>query len=49
MRAYVYWAQTNRNITVDVGSGEQFTTINQALEYLSGFYPMYKKVELQQL
>ena len=31
------------NITVDVGSGEQFTTINQALGYLSGFYPMYKK------
>jgi hypothetical protein len=30
------------NITVDVGSGQTYTTINQALEYLSGFYPMYK-------
>lgn len=31
------------NITVDVGVGQTYTTINQALEYLSGFYPMYKK------
>ena len=31
------------NITVDVGSGQTYTTINQALEYLSGFYPKYKK------
>ena len=31
------------NITVDVGAGQTYTTINQALEYLSGFYPMYKK------
>ena len=31
------------NITVDVGTGQTYTTINQALEYLSGFYPMYKK------
>ena len=31
------------NITVDVGAGQTHTTINQALEYLSGFYPMYKK------
>ena len=31
------------NITVNVGSGQTYTTINQALEYLSGFYPMYKK------
>lgn len=31
------------NITVDVGVGKTYTTINQALEYLSGFYPMYKK------
>ena len=31
------------NITVTVGSGGQFSTINQALGYLSGFYPMYKK------
>ena len=31
------------NITVAVGAGQTYTTINQALEYLSGFYPMYKK------
>lgn len=31
------------NITVDVGAGQTYTTINQALEYLSGFYPIYKK------
>ena len=31
------------NITVNVGAGQTYTTINQALEYLSGFYPMYKK------
>ena len=31
------------NITVNVGAGQIYTTINQALEYLSGFYPMYKK------
>ena len=31
------------NITVDVGAGQTYTTINQALEYLSGFYPMYKQ------
>ncbi len=31
------------NITVNVGDGQTYTTINQALEYLSGFYPMYKK------
>ena len=31
------------NITVNVGTGQTYTTINQALEYLSGFYPMYKK------
>ena len=31
------------NITVNVGAGQAYTTINQALEYLSGFYPMYKK------
>ena len=31
------------NITVNVGVGQTYTTINQALEYLSGFYPMYKK------
>ena len=31
------------NIIVDVGAGQTYTTINQALEYLSGFYPMYKK------
>ena len=30
------------NITVDVGAGQTYTTINQALEYLSGFYPLYK-------
>ena len=24
-------------------AGQTYTTINQALEYLSGFYPMYKK------
>ena len=33
----------NSDITVDVGAGQTYTTINQALEYLSGFYPMYKK------
>ena len=26
-----------------MGAGQTYTTINQALEYLSGFYPMYKK------
>ena len=31
------------DITVNVGTGQTYTTINQALEYLSGFYPMYKK------
>ena len=31
------------NITVNVGTGQTYTTINQALEYLSGFYPMYKQ------
>ncbi len=31
------------NITVNAGTGQTYTTINQALEYLSGFYPMYKK------
>ena len=31
------------DITVNVGAGQTYTTINQALEYLSGFYPMYKK------
>ena len=31
------------NITVDVGTGQTYTTINQALEYLSGFCPLYKK------
>ena len=31
------------NINVNVGTGQTYTTINQALEYLSGFYPMYKK------
>ena len=31
------------NIIVNVGAGQTYTTINQALEYLSGFYPMYKK------
>ena len=31
------------NITVDVGAGQTYTTINQALGYLSGFYPMYKQ------
>lgn len=31
------------NITVNVGAGQTYTTINQALEYLSGFYHMYKK------
>ena len=30
------------NITVNVGAGQTYTTINQALEYLSGFYPLYK-------
>ena len=30
------------NITVNVGTGQTYTTINQALEYLSGFYPLYK-------
>ena len=32
-----------RNITVNVGAGKTYTTINQALEYLSGFYPIYIK------
>ena len=32
------------NITVNVGTGQQFTTINQALEYLTKtYYPIYKK------
>lgn len=31
------------SITVNVGAGQTYTTINQALEYLSEFYPMYKK------
>ena len=30
------------NITVNVGTGQTYTTINQALEYLSGFYPLHK-------
>lgn len=30
------------NITVTVGSGGQFSTINQALEYLTKIYPTYK-------
>lgn len=30
------------NITVDVGVGQTYTTINQALEYLSTLYPLYK-------
>ena len=30
------------NITVNVGAGGEYTTINQALEYLSGFYPLHK-------
>ena len=34
---------TRTNITVNVGAGQTYTTINQALEYLSGFYPMYKQ------
>ena len=31
------------NITVNVGAGQTYTTINQAFEYLSAFYPMYKR------
>lgn len=31
-----------QNITVDVGTGQTYTTINQALVYLSGFYPLHK-------
>ena len=31
-----------QNITVNVGAGQTYTTINQALEYLSGFYPLHK-------
>ena len=31
------------NITVNVGLGQTHTTINQALEYLSAFYPLYIK------
>jgi len=30
------------NITVTVGLGGQYSTINAALEYLSGFYPLHK-------
>ena len=30
------------NITVNVGTGQTYTTINQALKYLSGFYPLHK-------
>ena len=30
------------NITVNVGPGGEYSTINQALEYLSGFYPLHK-------
>lgn len=30
------------NITVNVGPGGEYATINQALEYLSEFYPLYK-------
>ena len=30
------------SITVNVGAGQTYTTINQALEYLSGFYPLHK-------
>ena len=33
----------NTNITVNVGAGQTYTTINQALESLSRFYPRYKK------
>ena len=36
-------ASRSTNITVNVGAGQTYTTINQALEYLSGFYPLYKK------
>jgi len=35
-------AARSTNITVTVGSGGDYATINQALEYLSGFYPLYK-------
>ena len=31
-----------QNITVNVGAGQTYTTINKALEYLSGFYPLHK-------
>jgi len=31
----------NYDITVTVGSGGDFSTINQALEYLSKYYPLY--------
>ena len=30
------------NITVNVGPGGEYATINEALEYLSGFYPLHK-------
>lgn len=30
------------NITVNVGPGGEYATINQALEYLSGLYPLHK-------
>ncbi|MFX4154223.1 hypothetical protein ACOL23_04690, partial [Aliarcobacter butzleri] len=33
---------TGANITVTVGSGGDYSTINQALEYLSKLYPVYK-------
>jgi hypothetical protein len=33
----------NYDITVTVGSGGDFSTINQALEYLSHYYPLYVK------
>ena len=43
----IYWNlkvdKKSTNITVNVGLGQIYTTINQALEYLSGFYPMYKQ------
>ena len=35
-------AGAGNNITVTVGSGGQYPTINAALEYLSGLYPLYK-------
>jgi hypothetical protein len=34
--------RVSSDITVTVGSGGQYTTINEALEYLSTLYPLYK-------